>query len=241
MAYVQKNSPLNQDAKFMTKQYDKTRQNMSASGEKAFKKGQSEAAITAASFLPIGKVVGGVVKLAKGITNLSKASKTVGAMGTRGLTNSRSAQKAYRVEDINTGTPRYNEAGKLVKTEHAGRYGIETNNWATTSKNSAHIYNNSTKNSQLFTKKNPAYLAKEEPRRLIEMNVTKNFAHKTRAGNFDPSSTAHKISGGGTNYVPVYDELVIPKTLMQRARKGPTPWSKTIIGNAAEIKKYLNN
>ena len=79
MAYIQKNSPLNQDAKFMTKQYDKTRQNMSASGEKAFKKGQSEAAITAASFVPIGKVVGGVVKLAKGITNLSKVSKTVKA------------------------------------------------------------------------------------------------------------------------------------------------------------------
>mgnify|MGYP003644934057 CR=1 FL=1 len=79
MAYIQKNSPLNQDAKFMIKQYDKTRQNMSASGEKAFKKGQSEAAITAASFVPIGKVVGGVVKLAKGITNLSKVSKTVKA------------------------------------------------------------------------------------------------------------------------------------------------------------------
>ena len=75
MTYIQKNSPLKQDAKFMIKQYDKTRQNMSASGEKAFKKGQSEAAITAASFVPIGKVVGGVVKLAKGITNLSKASK----------------------------------------------------------------------------------------------------------------------------------------------------------------------
>ena len=53
MTYIQKKSPLNQDAKFNTKQYDKTRRNMSVSGEKAFKKGQSEAALTAASFLPI--------------------------------------------------------------------------------------------------------------------------------------------------------------------------------------------
>tara|TARA_R110001583_G_C5559199_1_gene401036 strand:+ start:343 stop:1074 length:732 start_codon:yes stop_codon:yes gene_type:complete len=239
MGYVQKNSPLKQDAKFMTKQYDKTRQNMSASGEKAFKKGQSEAAIAAASFVPITKVLGGVVNLAKGITNLSKASKTVKAMGTRGVRNTRNPQVARRLEDVNTGTPRYNKAGKLVKTEHAGKTGIETNNWATTSVNSAKYYNKNTKNSQRFTKKDPSFLSKEEPRRLIEMNVTRNFANKTRAGNFNPSSTAHNISGGVGN-PPVYSELVLPQHLMQAARAGKTPWSKTIIGNSKDINKYLN-
>jgi len=239
MAYKQKNSPLNQDAKFMTKQYDKNRQNMSVSGEEAFKKAQSDAAITAGSFLPIGRAIRVAYKVAKGINKLSKASKTVKAMGTRGVRNTRNPQVARRLEDANTGTPRYNKAGKLVKTEHAGKTGIETNNWATTSMNSAKYYNKNTKNSQRFTKKNPSFLSKEEPRRLIEMNVTRNFANKTRAGNFNPSSTAHNISGGVGN-PPVYSELVLPQHLMQAARAGKTSWSKTIIGNSKDINKYLN-
>ena len=50
------------DAKFMTKQYSKTRRNMSKSGAKSFKKGQTQAATAAASMFPIGRLIGGVGK-----------------------------------------------------------------------------------------------------------------------------------------------------------------------------------
>ena len=53
------------DAKFMTKQYSKTRRNMSKSGAKSFKKGQTQAATAAASMFPIGRLMGGVGKAYK--------------------------------------------------------------------------------------------------------------------------------------------------------------------------------
>ena len=53
------------DAKFMTKQYDKTRRNMSKSGAKAFKKAQTQALTAAASMFPIGRLMGGIGKAYK--------------------------------------------------------------------------------------------------------------------------------------------------------------------------------
>ena len=53
------------DAKFMTKQYSRTRRNMSKSGAKAFKKAQTQAGATAASMFPIGRLMGGVGKAYK--------------------------------------------------------------------------------------------------------------------------------------------------------------------------------
>jgi len=59
----------------MTKQYDKTRRNMSKSGEKAFKKGQTNAMTAAASLIPIGQAASAIGIAAKGALQARKAAR----------------------------------------------------------------------------------------------------------------------------------------------------------------------
>ena len=57
--------PKMEGGKFMTKQYSKTRRNMSKADEKAFEKARTDATIAIGSSIPIGRVAGGLARAAR--------------------------------------------------------------------------------------------------------------------------------------------------------------------------------
>ena len=57
--------PKMEGGKFMTKQYSKTRRNMSKAGEKAFEKARTDAAIAIGSSIPIGRVASGLARASR--------------------------------------------------------------------------------------------------------------------------------------------------------------------------------
>ena len=251
MAYVQKNSPLKQAAKFMTMRdfpisssKSKTKKTINAphnlprnfasiSKPKPIpiENVQSSVVNTAVTFAPIpgARVLGGIVKGAKKLYNMAKGSKKLQALGknlkSRPTTN---AQTVYRVEDANYGT--VGTAGTEV-----GKTGYQTGGFFGSVDDALHYV----KKTKAFN--NPdKILSPEAPRRLIAINLTKNAFKQTQVGGMHFSTTANKMSGGGTGFAALFSETVLPKGLTNVARNEKTKWSKAIIGNAADIKKYLN-
>ena len=82
------------DAKFMTKQYDKTRRTASKSGSKAFKKGQTQAMGAAASMFPIARLMGGASKLYKAYK--MKRAKLLNSRPFGGYGRQRDLEKAIK-------------------------------------------------------------------------------------------------------------------------------------------------
>tara|TARA_Y100000004_G_C8834908_1_gene377836 strand:- start:92 stop:781 length:690 start_codon:yes stop_codon:yes gene_type:complete len=214
---------------------------MSKKDEQAFERARSSALETASYFLPVPPIFQGAKVLARGakyfggvgnfIKNTINPSKYVNVLTRQGIKtvpkNKFTGTVARRIEDAYIGSPGYKMQGGLP---HAGKTGKETANWFYTqvSKKQPRFYGDKTKDALSIMQGTPGtpILKEGALKRGMTVNLSPGKVKEYRNLVLNPTTTAHKLSGGVGNAPHPY-EIVIPGKVTDLIRANKVPFANS--------------
>ena len=193
---------------------------------------------------PIFKALGGIAKGSKLLGGLASKffnkGKKISTLTTKGVRNIPAYKfkgvQVYRAEDAYIGQKGY----KIKKFEGSG---TTTHNWWT--RNIDEIkdtYLPHVKDAALQgrSREHMMYLPPGSLKRGMVVNLSNKMFKRFSRPLTDPTTTAHRLSGG-VGRVANLNEIVIPKAITERIRKGAVPYAEIFVGRTSkEMMRQFN-